>query len=720
MTRHGTIAKPWRWRSLLLLLVVLGLSLFPTFAEALTLSLANPSLQKGDSTEILIGDYSDFNYISIFTNTAICKEQNFLLTAVDEGDCEIWVSDSGIPISKQFIIKITASVAKNAQTINFPALTDQTITTGNLALQASASSGLAISYQSLTPSLCGIENNQATLLTPGTCIIRASQAGNETYEAATSIERSFIISKAAQSSLLIIPAQSSLYTGETIAINLGGGSGIGDETLSREAGPCDITGNYLTARDAGDCTIRAYKAADAQYEAQTALLTLTILAPETLALSISPNSISINETATLSTSGGTGSGAISYHLQSGTCEISGDKISAKQAGECAVIARKAASGSRPEQESAVMILTISGKLTIGLAEPALVQSVSAQVASAANFSGVQLGNVSQRLDALSSARPAFSMNLQLAHADKSQTMPIIFAANDDPEAKPRESRFAGWVNGTLIYGRKTNDNEFGGKSRNSFTSAGLTIGADYKRSKSFITGGGFGFGEASHDIGAHSRMDGKFFSSLAYSQWDFGNWGRLDFISGAATGYFTIDRYSSGGSTTLHGKRQALQAYSAIRYGEDFDLMDNWRMSPTLRMDAMWMRLGPYDEQGALLWQLSYGALESQSYSISPGLRSQMHFQTAWGNLTPAIHAEYHFNLSGGYQQAFTPSQFPGPSYLVREKSKTQSAITTGASLLAEHGNHWQADLDYSFSTDLGGAARSMSHALSATIRLQF
>ncbi len=61
-------------------------------------------------------------------------------------------------------------------------------------LTATSSSGLTVNLVSLTPTICRVIDKVATFLIAGTCSVSASQSGNSTYAAASSVTRSFTIS----------------------------------------------------------------------------------------------------------------------------------------------------------------------------------------------------------------------------------------------------------------------------------------------------------------------------------------------------------------------------------------------------------------------------------------------------------------------------------------------------------------------------------------------
>ena len=89
----------------------------------------------------------------------------------------------------------TGVVVQKTQTITFNPISSQVQGT-KITLSASASSGLTVSFTSLTTTVCTVSGTTATLVSPGTCTIRASQAGNSQYAAATPVNQSFTVTSA--------------------------------------------------------------------------------------------------------------------------------------------------------------------------------------------------------------------------------------------------------------------------------------------------------------------------------------------------------------------------------------------------------------------------------------------------------------------------------------------------------------------------------------------
>lgn len=84
---------------------------------------------------------------------------------------------------------------KGTQVITFEELADTDIKEGSFELQASISSGLEITYESVDPSIATVEGNEVTLHDLGTTTITASQDGNDEYEAATAVSQELTVIK---------------------------------------------------------------------------------------------------------------------------------------------------------------------------------------------------------------------------------------------------------------------------------------------------------------------------------------------------------------------------------------------------------------------------------------------------------------------------------------------------------------------------------------------
>jgi len=86
----------------------------------------------------------------------------------------------------------TLTIVPAGQTITFPVIPDQSLAIGALTPPATASSGLA-PVLTLVSGPATISSGTITLTGPGTVVVRASQAGDANYTAATPVDRAFTV-----------------------------------------------------------------------------------------------------------------------------------------------------------------------------------------------------------------------------------------------------------------------------------------------------------------------------------------------------------------------------------------------------------------------------------------------------------------------------------------------------------------------------------------------
>lgn len=93
---------------------------------------------------------------------------------------------------------IIAGSLAGYQTISFDAPGDQSLSAGSLTLTATASSGLPVTFELVTGP-ASLDGTIVTFTGTGVVTVRALQAGNATYNAAASVERSFTITASGMS-----------------------------------------------------------------------------------------------------------------------------------------------------------------------------------------------------------------------------------------------------------------------------------------------------------------------------------------------------------------------------------------------------------------------------------------------------------------------------------------------------------------------------------------
>ena len=99
-----------------------------------------------------------------------------------------------------WFMAVPVLLAGTTQTITFPEIPDKLSTAAPFALGATASSGLPVSYSIVSPAgVATLAGGTVTLTgAAGAVTVRASQAGNATYDPAPEVFRTFTVGDASQ------------------------------------------------------------------------------------------------------------------------------------------------------------------------------------------------------------------------------------------------------------------------------------------------------------------------------------------------------------------------------------------------------------------------------------------------------------------------------------------------------------------------------------------
>ncbi len=167
------------------------------------------------------------------------------------GTCTLTASQSGnANYSAASNVVRTVDAAKAAQTIGavtFSVSPPVTFATGGtFTVSATATSSLAVTFTSLTASVCTVAGTTVTMVTAGTCTIAANQGGNGNYLAAAQASGSINIAKADQTISFTIGDQ--FLSPTPVTLNGTATSGLAvklyaDRQLHRERQPTHAHGD---------------------------------------------------------------------------------------------------------------------------------------------------------------------------------------------------------------------------------------------------------------------------------------------------------------------------------------------------------------------------------------------------------------------------------------------------------------------------------------------
>jgi len=222
--------------------------------------------------------------LSILSGPAIITNNQVTLTG-EIGTVVVRASQNGnaqyLPariVDRPFKVTAPPTVTEPiAQIITFNSIADKSTTDGPFTVSASASSGLPVAF-SILAGPAAINGNTITLTGQvGTVIIKASQAGNDNYLPATSIDRFFKVVALADNSepvgqtITFNPIANKLTTDAPFTIAASATSGL-PVSFSILTGPATVSGNTITLTgQVGTVIIKAGQAGNDDYLPATSI-----------------------------------------------------------------------------------------------------------------------------------------------------------------------------------------------------------------------------------------------------------------------------------------------------------------------------------------------------------------------------------------------------------------------------------------------------------------
>ena len=173
---------------------------------------------------------------------------------------------------------------------------NQTITFGSApsvvvggvgTVSAMASSGLVVSYSSLTPDICSTSGGTVTGVAVGSCAIAANQAGNSSYSAAAQVIQFITVIKPPQT-ITFAPLTAGSLAESPVTLAATAGSGLVVTFASSDSSVASISGTTVTLHKAGFATITASQAGNETWQAASDVIrTLTVTASGKPTLTVS-------------------------------------------------------------------------------------------------------------------------------------------------------------------------------------------------------------------------------------------------------------------------------------------------------------------------------------------------------------------------------------------------------------------------------------------------
>jgi hypothetical protein len=204
-----------------------------------------------------------------------------------------------------------------------------------ITLSATASSGLAVSFATTTPTVCTVSGNTASLLIGGSCILQATQAGNAFYGAATPVTQ-VVAAHLAHQSITFTPITGTQYALSQLALSASSNSGLPVTLSSVTPTVCTLSGNTASFLIAGTCDIHATQAGNATYAAAPLLAVGIDVHPilQTITFTTVPSPEYPLTKVTLSATSTSGLTVSFASITPTVCTVSGKTASLLTAGNC--------------------------------------------------------------------------------------------------------------------------------------------------------------------------------------------------------------------------------------------------------------------------------------------------------------------------------------------------------------------------------------------------
>ncbi len=232
-----------------------------TFPELAQVTYGDPAVAPGATATsglTVIYTSSDPSVASVEGNMIVINSAGTVtITAAQPGD------DNYNPAADQ-IRELTVNRA--GQTITFGELAGSVYGDPDFALDATATSGLQVSFASSNEAVATVDGTSVHITGAGTAIITASQAGDENYLPATGVSRTLTVDKASQT-IVLGPIGVHIYGDPDFNLSATASSGLSVSFSSSNPDVAVVTGGTVHITGAGSTLITASQSGDDNYNA---------------------------------------------------------------------------------------------------------------------------------------------------------------------------------------------------------------------------------------------------------------------------------------------------------------------------------------------------------------------------------------------------------------------------------------------------------------------
>lgn len=336
------------------------------FLQTITWSQSLTGAVGGSITLTAVKGASTSPVVYVSTTTGVCSVSGSTLSLLTAGSCTVKATQAtDANYNAAADVPQTFTVDKGSQTINFTS-TAPSATVGGSTYSPTAAGGasgnpVVLSVDAISSLICSISSGEVNFAAAGSCVINASQAGNDNYDAATQIQQIVTVGQGSQT--ITWTQVLSGTPGDTVTLTASASSGLAVSYASSTIGTCTVSGSTLSLIAAGTCTVTATQSGNDNYSAATQI-------PQSFVVTIGSQTITwsqalsgaVGRTLALTATASSGLPITYASSTPSVCTVVGSNLSLVKLGVCNVIAAQEGSSNYSAAASVPKTFTVTNGL----------------------------------------------------------------------------------------------------------------------------------------------------------------------------------------------------------------------------------------------------------------------------------------------------------------------------------------------------------------------
>lgn len=481
----------------------------------------------------------------------------------------------------------------------------------------------------------------------------------------------------------------------------GGASGQPLRFASSTPAVCSVSGDRVVMLAAGNCSLTADQAGDANHTAAAQQRLEIVIAAATPVLTWSADLQRVLEQGSFELPLPVSASAGSFRFESSTpavATLDGRTVQVHAAGTTLITAHQSAAGS-----FAAASVTLQLSITVRpdpTRDPGVSGLLQAQVDASVRFANAQQANIRDRLRQVRDGGNGASNTLSFSNGGRSPgaaSLPLGQTLGTGAGRLP--PGWGSWAAGTATYGRGGS----AGAGRYDLRSDGLSVGVDRALGTHGVIGlaGSVGRNDSEQDD-PRTGMRADQRSLSLYGLWRANAHVYVDALVAAGTLQFDLRRWNSDAQAQALAQRDGTQWFGSVALGYE-QRVAGMRVSGYARLDSSRSTLDGYRERGLDALDLSYGRQVVDDRALALGLDGSAE-PAGDARLRPFWSVEYRQALQDRGQATVNYAQWSRPQdYTLALRSYNDDLLSLAAGVDVAMQRGWILSLLFGHEQARGG-----------------